>query len=171
MLQLMASVQLEVQIDLDHHGVALVTSVLTLNVQTLKLMLSVQVTSNADVKCSDVAADGVSSGDISADAERPGIGTLKGTLKLMLSVQVSINADVKCSDVAADGVSSGDISATLERPGIGTLVREFVPDTDVRAYGHIELQVYFAAWQTLKLMLSVQVSINADVMFRLIDPG
>ncbi|KAI5279112.1 Mucin-16 [Manis pentadactyla] len=39
----------------------------------------------------DVAADGVSSGDISADAELPGIGTLDGvgfsTLKLMLSVQ------------------------------------------------------------------------------------
>ncbi|KAI5279110.1 Olfactory Receptor 10J3 [Manis pentadactyla] len=77
------------------------------------------------------------------------------------------------ADVAADEASVQVISLTCtvtigQIPGLqcGTGEihgDELASDTDV-GDGHIELQVYFAAWQTLKLMLSVQSDINAEVL-------
>ncbi|KAI5193342.1 Tbc1 Domain Family Member 20 [Manis pentadactyla] len=101
----------------------------------------------------DVAADGVSSGDISADAERPDV-------EADVVCSGDINADVKCSDVEADGVSSGDISADAERPGLGLVLDKEHGEiglqldsdpSDVKASARLSL-----SFKTLKLMLSVQ---------------
>ncbi|KAI5152251.1 Activating Transcription Factor 7-Interacting Protein 1 [Manis pentadactyla] len=92
----------------------------------------------------DVEADDVGSGDINADAEGPGYGSLVRMLKLMVSFQGEcavecqdysearvismVMVEFQATDVEADAVGSGDINADVEGLGYGSLVRDVEAD-------------------------------------------
>ncbi|KAI5154395.1 F-Box/Wd Repeat-Containing Protein 9 [Manis pentadactyla] len=111
---------------------------------------------NADVKCSDVAADRIQfSASVRPSHRVERVIVDINDVEADVVCSGDINADVKCSDVAADGVSLGDISADAERPDV---------EADVVCSGDINADVMF---RNIELHFDFESDTDVRAMARL----
>ncbi|KAI5186541.1 Wd Repeat-Containing Protein 92 [Manis pentadactyla] len=103
----------------------------------------------------DVAADGVSSGDISADAERPGLLCGMANIEADVVCSGDINADVKCSDVEANGIGSD--------PGLQCGTGEIHGDGGVSGHRSVQISIIAKGKVYAYDKVTERICFNSDV--------